>query len=93
MTNLSSARPRKETPHISDAIERRAQSIINNKSIDAQTRTLIRYALEIDDPWLPELVRRVDAGESIIDNLCVQSSEEKIEALTDLICRAGKSPR
>jgi len=89
MSNLSSARLREETPHNSDALKRRAQSIINNKSIDAQTRTIIRYGLEIDDPWLPELVRCVDAGESIIDNLYVHSSEEKIEALTDLICRAG----
>jgi hypothetical protein len=92
MSNLSSARLREETPHSSDALKRRAQSIINNKSIDAPTRTIIRYGLEIDDPWLPELVRCVDAGESIIDNLYVRSSEEKIEALTDLICRAGDEP-
>ncbi len=92
MTNLSSARPCEETPHISDALKRRAQLIINDKSIDEQIRTLIRYAVEINDPWLPDLVRRVDAGESIIDNLHVQSSEEKIEALTDLICRAGDEP-
>jgi hypothetical protein len=92
MSNLSSARLREETPHNGDALKRRAQSIINNKSIDAQSRTIIRYGLEIDDPWLPELVRCVDAGESIIDNLYVHSSEEKIEALTDLICRAGDEP-
>jgi hypothetical protein len=92
MTNLSSARLREETPHISDALKRRTQSIINDKSIDAQTRSLIRYALEINDPWLPDLVRCVDAGESITDNLFVASSEEKIEALTDLICRAGDEP-
>jgi hypothetical protein len=92
MTNLSSARLREETPHISDALKRRAQSIIKDKSIDAQTRVIIRYGLEISDPWLPELVRCVDAGESIIDNLFVASSEEKIEALTDLICQAGDEP-
>ena len=54
------------TPHtikstqttISDALKRRAQSLINNKSIDAQTRVVIRYGLEINDPWLSELVRR-----------------------------------
>jgi hypothetical protein len=92
MTNLSSARLREETPHLSDALKRRAQSVINNKSIDAQTRAVIRYGLEINDPWLPELVRCVDAGESITDNLYVHSSEEKIEALTDLICRAGDEP-
>jgi hypothetical protein len=92
MLNLSSARLREETSHISDALKRRAQSVINDKSIDAQTRAVIRYALEINDPELPELVRCVDAGESIIDNLYVHSSEEKIEALTDLICRAGDEP-
>ena len=92
MLNLSSARLREETPHISDALKRRAQSVINDKSIDAQTRAVIRYGLEINDPWLPELVRCVDAGESIIDNVYVDSSEEKIEALTDLICKAGDEP-
>lgn len=80
------------TPHVSDALKRRAQSIINDKSIDAQTRVIVRYGLEINDPWLPELVRCVDAGESIVDNLYVHSSEEKIEVLTDLICRAGDEP-
>lgn len=92
MSNLSSARLREETPHLSDALKRRAQSIINDKSIDAQSRVIIRYGWEINDPWLAELVRCVDAGESIIDSLYVHSSEEKIEALTELICRAGDEP-
>ena len=92
MLNLNSAPLREETPHISDALKRRAQSIINNKSIDGPTRTIIRYSLEINDPWLPDLVRCVDAGENIIDNLYVHSCDEKIEALTDLICRAGDEP-
>jgi len=92
MTNLNSATLREETPHISDALKRRAQSVINDKSIDAQTRAIIRYGLEINDPWLPDLVRCVDAGESIIDNFFDTSSEEKIKALTDLICRAGDEP-
>jgi len=92
MANLSSAILHEETTHISDAFKRRAQSVINNKSIDSQSRAIIRYGLETNDPWLPELVRRVDAGETIIDNLYVDSSEEKIERLTDLICRAGDEP-
>ena len=92
MSNLSSAPLREETPHISDALKRRAQSIINDKSIDAQTRVIIRYGLEINDPWLPDLVRCVDVGESVIENLYVHSSEERIEALTDRICRAGDEP-
>jgi hypothetical protein len=73
MSNLSSARLREETRHNSDVVKRRAQSIINDKSIDAQTRVIIRYGLEINDPWLGDLVRCVDAGESIIDNLYVHS--------------------
>jgi hypothetical protein len=105
MLNLNSARLREETPHstnepttrsthrpaivISDALKRRAQAVINDKSIDAQTRALIRYGLEINDPDLPELIRRADNGESIFLNPCVASLEEKIESLTDLICRAG----
>src|SRR5688500_416154 len=93
MLNLNSARLRDETPHLSDALKRRALSIINDKSIDAQSRVIIRYGLEINDPWLPDLVRSVDAGEKIIDNLYVHSSEEKIEALTEMICRPVTSPR
>ena len=97
-----------ETPHvtettqittISEALKRRAQVVINDRSIDPQWRTVIRYGLEINDPWLPDLVRRADAGEQIIDTLDFSlapetnnddaSSEEKIEALTEIICRAG----
>ncbi len=109
MANHTSAREREETPHvtrasrtiISNALKRRAQSIIKNKSIDAQSRAVIRYGLETNDPWLSELVRRVDAGETIIDNLYVpqtpdtrkdDSRGEKIEALAEMICRAGDEP-
>jgi hypothetical protein len=106
MTTHSSA-AREETPHetttttINKAIKRRAESVINDRCIDAGSRTLIRYALEINDPLLTELVRRVDAGESIVDanfsEMPVTSfeddlSEAKIEALTELICRAGDEP-
>src|SRR5215216_1955860 len=95
MSNDTSATPhtiKSTQTTITDALKRRAQSLINDKSVHAATRAFIRYGLEINDPWLPELVRRVDAGESIIDNLYVPSSEEKIEALTALICRAGDEP-
>src|SRR5215217_1477743 len=72
MINHTSAGPhvRNSTNHtINDAVKRRAQSVINNKSIDAGTRAMIRYGLKTDDPWLPELVRRADAGETIIDDM------------------------
>ena len=45
-----------------------------------------------------ELVRRAEAGESIVDNLDVAEtdehdpSEEKIETLAEMICRAGDEP-
>jgi hypothetical protein len=54
---------------ITNAVRRRAQSLINDRSIDPQTRALIRYGLETNDPWLPELVRRVEAGETIIETI------------------------
>jgi hypothetical protein len=102
MVTHTSAREREHTPHttnstnnqnINEALKRRAQSVINDKSIDAETRAIIRYGLEINEPCLPELVRRVDAGQSIIDNLNITpTSEEKIEALADIICRAGNEP-
>jgi hypothetical protein len=54
---------------ITDALKRRAQSVINDKSVDAETRAIVRYGLEINDPCLPELLRRADAGETLVDNL------------------------
>jgi hypothetical protein len=102
----SSALAHEETPHetetiqitISDALRRRAQAVINGSSIDPQWRNIVRYALEINDPLLPDLVRRADAGEMIIDTTefsLVQEgdgddpNEEKIDALAEIICRAG----
>ncbi|HXQ69116.1 MAG TPA: hypothetical protein VN844_01450 [Pyrinomonadaceae bacterium] len=101
MLNLNSAQPREETPHTSDALKRRAQTVINNKSIDAGTRMVIRYGLETNDPSLGDLVQRVDAGETVIDNIDPSqtsetdnddSLEEKIEALAVMICRPGDDP-
>jgi hypothetical protein len=76
MTSHGSATLREEKPHVTEtsrtntianAVRRRAQAVLNDKTIDPQTRTIIRYALEINDPWLAELVRRVDAGEAVVD--------------------------
>jgi hypothetical protein len=105
MTLHSSATALDETPHetettqitISDALRRRAQSVINDRSIDPQWRNIIRYALGINDPWLADLVRRADAGERIIDSVELSLApetddddpwEEKIGALAEIICRA-----
>lgn len=73
MANHGSAIEREETLHVSNsttsrALQRRAQSLINNKSIDAQSRIVIRYALEIKDPWLADLVGCAEAGKPVIDH-------------------------
>ena len=73
MADHSSASTREQTPHnqttrtatIIDALKRRAQSVLNDRSIEPQSRAIIRYALETNDPWLAELVRRAEARESI----------------------------
>ena len=56
---------RSRTNTIVSALTQRAHAVVNDKSIDAHSRAIIRYALEINDPWLARLVRRVDAGHSI----------------------------
>jgi hypothetical protein len=75
MTTNSSATTHEETPHatetstttISDALRRRAQAVINDRATDPQWRSIIRYGLETNDPWLADLVRRAESGERIID--------------------------
>ena len=77
MSTHVSATALEETPHesetttipISDALRHRAQSVMNDRSIDPQWRNIIRYALEINDPWLADIVRRASAGEEIIDSV------------------------
>ena len=89
------------TNTIMNALTRRAQAVLNDTSIDPKSRAIIRYALETHDPWLAKLVRRADAGEAIVDTLDFEetpgtdkddSNDEKIEALTEIICRAGDEP-
>jgi len=106
MSTHGSASAQEETPHetetiqitTSDALRRRAQLVTNDRSIDAQWRNIVRYALEINDPLLPDLLRRAEAGERIIDNTNFSptletnedvSDREKIEALAEIICGAG----
>jgi hypothetical protein len=107
MANHSSATARIETPHVNqttrtntiiNALKRRAEAVLKDKSIDAQSRAIIRYALETNDPWLAKLVRRADAGEDVFDDLQSletnenDSSDDKIAALAEMICRAGDEP-
>ena len=106
MASHSSATARDETPHVNqttrtatiiDALKRRAQSVLNDRSIDPQSRAIIRYALEINDPGLAELVRQADASGTI--NLSeiplsseADSPEDKIKTLMEMICREGEEP-
>ena len=107
MATHSSA-PVREIPHetettqitISDELRRRAQAVIYDSRTDPQWRNIIRYALEINDPWLADLVRRAGAGERIIDRLDLSqtpegneddSDEEKVEALAELICQSDEA--
>jgi len=76
MSTHVSATALEETSHetenqitISDALRRRAQSVINDRRTDPQWRSIVRYALEINDPWLADIVRRAGAGETIIDSV------------------------
>jgi hypothetical protein len=54
------------------SLKRRARLLITNSSIPRQTRSLIRYALEIKDPHLAQVVRRVEGGEMVIERLYVE---------------------
>jgi hypothetical protein len=65
---------------------------LNDESIDAESRAIIRYAIEINDPWLERLVRRAEAGEEVVDNMKSLNTEEeeKISALAEIVCRAGE---
>ncbi len=102
MVNYISAPARGEAPHVNqtrtntivDALKRRARAVLNDKSIDAQSRAIIRHGLETNDPWLAELVRRADAEEDVFENVQTletneDDSTEKIAALAEIICSAG----
>ena len=110
MTTDTSATTRNEAPHanritrtatILNALKQRAQTVLNDTSIDPQSRAIIRYAMEINDPWLAELVRRANQGETALetidfsqtpDTLEQDLSDKRVRALADIICRDGDEP-
>lgn len=110
MVTDTSATVREEAPHanqitrtatILNDLKQRAQAVVNDTSIDSQSRAIIRYAMEINDPWLAELVRRADAGENIFetvdfsqtpDTLEQDLSDKRVRALAGMICRDGNEP-
>lgn len=106
MANHSSATTRGETPHVNrtsrtntivNTLNERALAILNDTSIDPQSRAIIRYAMEINDPWLAELVRQADSDGTIdLSEIPLtdeaDSTEDKIRVLTEKICHAGEEP-
>jgi hypothetical protein len=106
MASHSSATTREETSHVTsttrtatiiNALRLRAQEVLNDETIDSQSRAVIRHGLETNDPWLAKLLSCADAGETVGTKHFSQTSEiaepdpskEKIEALAELICGAG----
>jgi len=90
MATDSSATTREHTPHVNrttrtntiiNALKRRAQAVLKDKSIDVESRAILRYALETNDPWLAELVRRAEAGEDIVNSLRTIENSEADELL------------
>jgi hypothetical protein len=101
MANHSSSTPHvnriSRTNTIVTALKERTQAVLQDISIDPQTRAIVRYAMEINDPWLAELVRQADT-DGTIDlseiplDIEADSVEDKIKVLTEKICRSGEEP-
>ena len=70
------------TATIINALKQRAQETLNDPSLDEQSRATLRHALETNDPWLADLVRREEADKN-------DSGRRKVEALAEIICGAG----
>ena len=94
MASHSSATPRE--PHVNrisrtnavvNVLKERAQAVLNDTSLDPQSRAIIRHALETNDPWLASPLRRADARDETGGD---DSSREKIEALAEMICNGGE---
>jgi len=65
-----------------DLIKQRARVLINNRAIDVETRSILRYGLEIDDPILEELVCMVERGESLDYRLRARERNPSDEFIT-----------
>ena len=70
MTKHGSASPRKQESRTLDAdLKRRARNLVTDSRVDPRTRSLISYGLQIKDPYLGQIVNRVEAGEMSIDHI------------------------
>src|SRR5689334_13636287 len=88
MATHTSATARTQAPHVNrttrtntimNALTQRARAVLNDSSLDAESRVIIRHALETNDPWLAKRLRNEE-----------ETNHEKIEALADIICREGE---
>ena len=74
MTKHGSASPRKQESRTLDAnLKRRARKLATDSRVDPRTRSLIRYGLETKDQYLKQVVNRVEAGETSIDHISLDS--------------------
>jgi hypothetical protein len=74
MTKHGSASPRKQESRTLDAnLKRRARKLATDSRVNPGTRSLIRYALEIKDEHLGQIVNRIEAGETRIDHIHLES--------------------
>ena len=74
MANHGSASPRKQKSRTLDAnLKRRARKLTTDSRVDPRTCSMIRYGLEIEDPYLEQIVTRVEAGEMSIDHIRLDS--------------------
>ncbi len=70
MTTHGSASPRKQESRTLDAsLKRRARKLATDTRVNPGTRSLIRYALQIKDEQLGQIVNRIEAGETRIDHI------------------------
>ena len=74
MTKHGSASPRQQASHTLDVdLKRRARKLATDSRVDPRTRSLIRYGLEIQDQHLEQVVNRLEAGETRIDHIRIDS--------------------
>ena len=74
MANHGSASTRKQESRTLDAnLKRRARKLATDSRVDPRTRSLIRYGLELKDQHLEQIVNRVEAGETSIDHIHLDS--------------------
>jgi hypothetical protein len=70
MTKHGNASSRKQESRTLDAnLKLRARKLATDSRVDARTRSLILYGLELKDQYLEQIVNRVEAGETSIDHI------------------------